>query len=329
LLAAAFVFFTAAPALADQEAMVSRMANRQIVEASGLAVSATIPDLAYTLNDSNNAPVVYAIKISTGQTVGRADLSKFKPKDTESLYVDPRGQMWVGDLGDNDHDRNDVSMIVFPEPGLGAHKITAAQRFGVKYAGGAKANVEAMLVNPTSGQVFLASKNLEGGPGTVYSLSNLQPGIRNLATPMNVRIPGEVTDGTFSPDGSLVLLRTYSSVWIADPTNWNMLRQMRLPRPNKSESIALERGDQSFLLGGEGEDSPLLRVALPLNPVKDKVQKDIDDTGETDSRASAPWGLPGEVPDGAFGVPTKAIAGFGIAIVAALVFGAVLLRRRW
>jgi hypothetical protein len=329
LVAAAFVFFAALPAFADQGAIVSRLANRQIVEASGLAVSATIPDLAYTLNDSKNEPVVYAIKISTGQTVGRADLGKFKPEDTESLYVDPRGQMWVGDLGDNDHDRNNVSILVFPEPGPGQHKIKAAQRYRVKYSDG-RANVEAMLVNPTSGQVFLASKN-ENGPGTVYAISALQPGVPNVATNLHVRIPGEVTDGTFSPDGSLALLRTYSSVWIADPRNWNMLREMPAPNPNKSESITLERGDQTFLVGGEGENSPLIRFALPLNAAVDKVsEKDVTQAaGKQDDDGPQPWGLPPVVADEEFGFGPRAIAGLGIAIVAALVFAAVVVRRRW
>src|SRR4051794_32104260 len=60
-LTAALLLWAAAPAAADQGTVVSRMGDSKIVEASGLAVSATTPDLAYTLNDSNNKPVVYAI----------------------------------------------------------------------------------------------------------------------------------------------------------------------------------------------------------------------------------------------------------------------------
>jgi hypothetical protein len=315
---------TAAAASAADETVVSRMGDGKIVESSALAVSATIPDLAYTLNDSNNKPVVYAVKISTGQTVGRADIGRFKVEDTESLYVDPRGQMWVGDLGDNDHGRKDASILVFPEPGAGDHKITAAQRYGIKYADGEKPDVEAMLVNPTSGRVFLGTKNREGGPGTIYSLPALQPGVRNVATDLHVRIPTDVTDGTFSSDGSLVLLRTNSSVWIVDPRNWNILRQMRVPDPKDSESIALERGDQTFLVGGEGKDSELIRVALPLNPVQDKVQKELDERGEV----ASDWGLPTEVPSKAFGIPTQAIGSVGVLIVGGLVLAALGVRRR-
>ena len=88
----------------------------------------------------------------------------------------------------------------------------------------------------------------------------------------------------------------------------------------------MERGDQSFLVGGEGANSPLIRVALPLNPVQDKLPEDFDDSGNAES---APWGMPSEVPTAAFGVPTMAIAGLGIGIVAALVIAVVALRRRW
>lgn len=329
LLAAAFLALGAAPVLADDGTIVSRIPNPKIREASGLAVSATTPDLGYTINDSKNQPIVYAIQVSTGKTVGRIDLGNYlseKKLDTESLYVDPRGQMWVGDLGDNDHSRKDASILVFPEPGPGDHTITNAQRIGVKYDDG-NANVEAMLVNPVSGQVFLASKNTEGGPGTVYRLTTLQPGVRNLAVNLHVKTPTNVSDGSFSDDGSLVLLRTYSSVWIVDPRDWNMLRQMPLPKPNKSESITFERGDQSFLVGGEGEDSAIIRDALPLNPVEDKVKQGINEnTGEVNS---APWGLPVDSEKQAAGVSPKAIAGLGIGIVAMLSMAAVVAWRRW
>lgn len=313
--------------------MISRISDDKIVEASGLAVSAQVPDLAYTLNDSGNKPMVYAIKISTGQTVGRADLSRYDLEDTESLYVDPRGQMWVGDLGDNDHSRNDVSILRFPEPGLGVHKIRTAERFGIRYSDG-RVDVEGMLVNPVSGQVFLASRNRLGGAGTMYALSSLQPGARNMATNMEVEIPADVSDATFSTDGSVALLRTPSSVWIANPQGWKLIEQIKLPRPQKSESITFERGDQTFLVGGEGENSPLIRATLPLKAapaptVAAPTPAPTPPAGRPDEASAASEEfLPASLPAETLGVPTTSVAVAGAGLVAAMVIAAVLLRRR-
>lgn len=256
------LFLAPSAAFAEQGTVVSRLSDKKIVEASGLAVSAQFPDVAYTLNDSGNKPMVYAVSISTGKTVGRADLSHYDLEDTESLYVDPRGQMWVGDLGDNLHSRKDVSILRFPEPGPGEHTIKHVERFGVRYSDG-RADVEGMLVNPVNGQVFLASRNRLGGAGEIYALTTLQAGARNIATKLDVELPADVSDATFSEDGSVALLRTPSSVWVADPQGWTMRAQIKLPRPDKSESITFERGDRTFLVGGEGEDSPLIRAAMP------------------------------------------------------------------
>ena len=325
----ALLCLTGSPAAAEQGTVVSRLADKQIVEASGLAISAGIPDLAYTLNDSGNKPTVFAIQISTGQTVGRTDLSRYKLEDTESLYVDPRGQMWVGDLGDNDHSRTDVSILRFPEPGPGKHKIVTAERFGVRYDDG-KVDVESMLVNPSSGQVFLASRNRVGGAGTLYALpATLQPGGKNLATNMNVQLPADVTDGTFSADGSLALLRTPSRVWVANPQSWAMVHQITLPRPEKSESITFERGDQTFLVGGEGAKSPLIRAALPLKPAELATAEPTQDSSATDEPAAKDEEfLPAAEPAQAVGIPTVVIVGASVALAVAFAVTAAVLRRR-
>lgn len=280
-LAAMVLCLPSAPAAAgDNVGVISHLQSDRIRESSGLAISAKFPDMAYTINDSNNKAIVWAIKISTGDVVGKADYSKFHTEDPESIYVDPNGNMWVADLGDNHSDRDNVSILSFPEPGPGSHKITKALHFPVKYAGG-PINSEALLVNPVSGRVFIASKNTEGGAGTIYALPDpLRPGEKNVAKDLGVRIPTSVTDGTFTPDGKLVYLRTYPSVWIVDPRSWNMLRQMPGPTMlRKGESLALERDDKTLLLGSEGAHSPLIWLSTPSDPATDLIPGELDEHG--------------------------------------------------
>ncbi len=58
-------------------------------------------DLAYTINDSGNAPIVFAIKISTGAVVGTTTITGNTPLDTEAIAIDGNGELWVADTGDN------------------------------------------------------------------------------------------------------------------------------------------------------------------------------------------------------------------------------------
>ena len=68
-------------------------------------------------------PKVYAV-----QPVHRPSGRSHRPQsldveDTESIAVDAEGTLWLGDLGDNDRQRDDVAIIAFPEPGPGDSSI--------------------------------------------------------------------------------------------------------------------------------------------------------------------------------------------------------------
>ena len=57
-------------AVGAESEKVSEISDSRIKESSGLVVSAEHDDLAYTINDAGNDPIVYGIKISTGDVVG-------------------------------------------------------------------------------------------------------------------------------------------------------------------------------------------------------------------------------------------------------------------
>ena len=250
--------------------VVSHIGDERIKESSGLAYSVKHPDLAYTMNDSGNRPMVYAIQVSTGNVVGQTDLASLDLEDTESIAVDRQGRLWLGDLGDNDRDRDDVSIVSFEEPGPGNAAPRSLQRYPVKYSTG-PSNVEAMMVYPKSGQIFLISKkNEDGGSPNLFVLPQaLKPGQSNVATSLNRPMPGGVADATFAPDGRYALLKTATGVVAYDIKTWQPIDSFATPGLDKGESLTLEPGGRSILLGSEGDDSPIVRVTLPsdLAPV--------------------------------------------------------------
>ena len=286
LLATALLLTTAAPATAqnDPDGMVSEIGDNRIEEASGLALSMKHDDLVYTMNDEGGSGSnVYAVQLSTGEVVGATDISGLPIEDPESIAVDTDGTLWLGDLGDNDHERDDVAIYAFPEPGPGQHQASGVSRYPVSLPGGPQ-NVEGLMVHPQTDQVFIVSKNEEGN-GRIFELSDLQPGIAAQARDIG-EAPEGVTDATFTNSGQWAVLRTEDDLWLYDPTTWEAVGQAETPKLDQGESVTVERGDQTVLLGSEGKNSPIVRAPLPNASGSVSISDNSDGDGDDDDGGS-------------------------------------------
>jgi hypothetical protein len=215
--------------------LVSHLTSSRITESSGIAASYTYPDVGYTLNDnSEDRPTVYSFRISTGELLGKTELPYRNRGNTESIYADPKGRLWVGDLGDNDNKRTDAAILRFTEPGPGNRAPTGLSRFPVKYSNG-KPNVEAMLVNPVNDQVFLIDKQ-ESSKSSLY------------------RLPTTL--------GRTVVLRTDDNIQFFRTSGWVRYAVFDVPRLTNPESVTIEPGQTTFLFGSEGKKSPVYRYPL-------------------------------------------------------------------
>ncbi len=75
-----------------------RFSDAGIDESSGLVVRG---DRLFTVNDSGDGPVLYAVDLATGETVAVTTYADQDPDDVEALAPGPHGTVWVGDIGDN------------------------------------------------------------------------------------------------------------------------------------------------------------------------------------------------------------------------------------
>jgi len=243
--------------------MVSHFASSRIIESSGMAASYTHPGVGYTLNDnSEDRQTVYSFRISNGKVLGKTELPYPKRGDTESIYADPKGRLWVGDLGDNDNERTDAAIIRFTEPGDGNRTPTGLVRFPVRYSTG-KPNVEAMLVNPVNDQVYLIDKR-ESSASSLYRLpATLVAGRTNLATPTTVSMPANVSDGVISRNGRTAIVRTDDDVQFFRTPTWDRYAVFDVPHLNDPESVTIEPGQTTFLFGSEGKNAPVYRYPIP------------------------------------------------------------------
>lgn len=261
LLALTLLVGAAGGCSSDPATVVSHIDDDQIKESSSLAVSRAYPDLAYTMNDSGYDPDwIYAVKISTGEVLGRSQIQGAKLHDTEALALDGNGMLWVADLGDNNQERGDCALYALPEPGPAAgDHVVSAQRYPISYPAG-PLDVETLLVNPVTGEKFVASK-VNDTPGEFYSLpATLSTTSANRASDIDRQAPVKATDGAFSPDGKLALVRTGDKVYVYDGSSFAQTDRLSLPDMDQGESISFEPSGRTFLVGSEGGNSPLFRV---------------------------------------------------------------------
>ena len=290
--------------------VVSTIDDPRITESSGLAVSTEHDDLAYTVNDSGNAPTVFAIRISTGRVVGTTSIRGATWLDTEALALRD-GTLWVADTGDNAGTRTDAALYALAEPGRGDHSVVP-KRYPVTYADGPH-NVEAIAVPPGSKPILLLSK--AGTGGLVYRLPTpLRRNTANVATPTTRTTPAFTTDATYSADGSRVLVRNYPVAQVRDARTWDLIRTDLLPKQPLGETIALERSGRTYLIGSEGQGSALMRIAFHPDAPSPKPSPQ----GTTPTPSTEPGGAH---------VPVGGIVAAG-GIVALVVIVLFLARRR-
>lgn len=262
---------------------VSVMSDPRITESSGLAASTKHPGIAYTFNDSGHAAEVFAVDIASGKTVGVTTLEGVTWKDAEAMAL-WNGQVWVGDVGSNFQNRTDRALYSFPEMGPGNHTVQAT-RYPLTFAG-KPVEVEAMSI--ASGRFDFYSKAWTGG--RLYSVgTKLKKDADNIAYPTGWLAPAWTTDASATADGRLILVRGSVVVEVRDAKTWRLRYSDAIPILRQGESIAVEASGTSYLIGSEGKNSPLVRIAF--DPLRVDANAQSIDTGaqyNADRAARAP-----------------------------------------
>ncbi|AWB91341.1 hypothetical protein [Aeromicrobium chenweiae] len=304
-----------AGAATSGEQPVSRITDSRITESSGLVVSRTDPDLAYTINDSGNAAAVYAVDVPSGRVVGSA-APRVPFTDTEALSADSTGVLWVADTGDNNRRRTDValySMAAFGRQDVGARDV---KRFPLTYPS-APRDVESLVVNPRTDEKFLLTKGLLGGE--VFALPDrLVQDRPNRVKALPATVPGLITDAAFTPDGAYVVARNYSRGFVLDASTWEEVETLDLPEVQQGETLAMEPDGRSLLVGSEGAESPLFRVAF-TSPAPAAAPSDEPAAGAATARTPAGAADPGPLEGGnGFAGATWLWAGGVLALLAVI-----------
>jgi len=89
-------------------------------------------DLIWTLQDSGNEAEIYALD-NSGNIKNTIAISNVKNNDWEDLTSDEDGNLYIGDFGNNDNDRKNLSIYKINAADLGKKEASASQTISFYY----------------------------------------------------------------------------------------------------------------------------------------------------------------------------------------------------
>ncbi|MEW5854192.1 MAG: hypothetical protein AB2A00_35790 [Myxococcota bacterium] len=245
----------------------------ELDEVSGLVASRRNPGVLWAVEDSGGAPVVFGLDHG-GRVVARLTLRDVVNVDWEALALGPCGAeqcLFIGDVGDNLAQRDDVAVLRVVEPVLAGtrEREVTAERFPLRYPDGAQ-DAEALVVDEGGLPVVFTKRT--DGTTRVFRFDALTGetlrALRNVDTSANVEgLPSAVTDASLWSDGKHLLLRTYGGAWqfalpggidaVADASG----EAVPVPWEVQGESMAYDPRTGGFWTVSEGRQSALFHVA--------------------------------------------------------------------
>jgi len=276
-------------------ATVPLHARPELLENSVAVMSRSQPGVFYSMNDSDNEPLVLALD-TAGNDRGLWRVSNASNIDWESASLGPCGDtahastcLYIGDTGDNESVYPTRAVYRAAEPtaaqSAGFNGAFAADKLTYVYADGPH-NVEAMYVAP-NGDMFLIAKSplraRDGHlrPALVYRLSaqawSSTKAIAELTDSLSI-VPGSaplrvVTDAALSPNGRHLAVRTYEQVFVyaTDSATGRVNHSVPPSICNivalgeaQGEGISWVDDDGRFIFTSEGGASPLVIANCPV-----------------------------------------------------------------
>ena len=183
-------------------------------ESSGLVASRRFPDVYWTHNDKGNAPVVYAID-RTGTLLAEFHVAATHD-DWEDVATDAKGNLYIGNVGNNDAGRDWLEVHRLPEPDPTApakgRRLTLKPdktwrlKFPVE-----PFDCESLFVHDTHG--YVVSKVFGGKPARVYRFPLAAEGDVTLEEVAALPTDGPVTAADLSADGNRLAVLTYGRLY--------------------------------------------------------------------------------------------------------------------
>jgi len=235
--------------------------NRTLAESSGLASSNRYDDLLWSMNDSGNAPEIFAMS-TRGEDIGSWRVNIENSVDWEamsSFVLNGQAYLLVADVGDNFRWRPNLSFFVIKEPDpalIDDRELDVEWKVEFSYPEGLFRDCEAVAVDIRNRRVLLVTKRVH--PPELYELPLISenPVIANKLTEL-MHLPRATTvDLKEEPEigkyrrmttgmdigGTRLALTTYQDIYLYDMEDFAKA-PLLVPMPliGQRESIAFDR----------------------------------------------------------------------------------------
>ncbi|GAB3940407.1 hypothetical protein GCM10028805_02130 [Spirosoma harenae] len=250
----------------------------QIDEASGIVDSRSQPGNVWIEQDSGS-PAELALLGYDGKLKGKINVPNATNRDWEELSIGPGptdgvNYIYIGEIGDNNAEYSGCVIYRLPEPASLQTPITQVERINFRYPDGPR-DAEAMFVDPKTKDIYIISKREE--KVRLYSL----PYPQNINTITTATAFGElpsfgggglanyVTGAAISPDGSEILVRTYTQLYywkrdsgksIADALQYGTSRQLTIRFEPQGEAVCFDKDGKGFFTISEKASSPSVNL---------------------------------------------------------------------
>lgn len=266
---------------------VGQVTAPDLAELSGIAASRVDLGILWTHEDSGNPADLVAIR-PDGKVVRTFRLAGVTARDWEDIAVGPGPSadppatyVYLGDIGDNLADQPTFHAVRVREPVVDAAaadakrtELEGAVSLTGRYPDGPH-DAEALLSDPRTGDLIVVTKSDKGRSGVyLWAAPQSEKTATTLAAVGTVdvnaldgAIDRRITAGDISPDGSMILLRTYTNAWLwrrgADDTVAEALARppcaVPLELEKQGEAIGWDATGAAYYSTTEGARPPIMR----------------------------------------------------------------------
>lgn len=268
----------------------------QLKEISGMAASRTNHGLFWLHNDSGNDSKLFAVD-RQGKLKAIIILEGIKLYDAEDIAVGPghilnKNYIYLADIGDNNAVRENKFVYRFLEPFIPdtdtiyRSTISLIDVLTIHFPDG-KRDAETIMIDPIDKNILIASKREKHAK--VYSVKIPNAGNHILNPEFLAELPfgnegyenSGVTGGDISPDGSEILLKTYSKVYYYKRKNNEPLKNTFSQKPLDVNYIIEPQGE-AICFGADNEGFYTTSERSPLNIIPHlyfypRISTDIDE----------------------------------------------------
>lgn len=242
---------------------------------------------AFWVHQDAGKPSDLSLIGADGATVGTVlplDVTWEDPEDigVGPLRAQPRGGLYVADTGDAaairsaDGSRSrtqfQISRGELPVLAPGEGRAEPFQSLRFTYPDGGNRNVEAMIVDPASGDCWLITKTVDE-PTEVFVVPESGFGRPSAPAELRGQLPlTGVSGGSADPYGRFVVLRDATTAYLYPVSSGGIgealeRRPTRVPLPDQpqGEGITVTRTGDALVINSEGVGQPFWRVDLPAS----------------------------------------------------------------